>query len=104
MNANELKIQHAATDDMASETQNNPALTTTEASQEAFNTWIKFLDIVKLNVSDLKLNTWFKPIKPKSIESSTLTIIVPSQDYYEMIISRFGDVITKAIRSILGDV
>ena len=54
--------------------------------QEAFNTWTRFMDIVKLNVSDLKLNTWFKPIKPRSLDGTTLTISVPSQDYYEMII------------------
>ena len=74
-----------------------------DASQEAFNIWTRFLDIVKLNVSELKLNTWFKPIKPSAFENHTLTITVPSQDYYEMIISRFGDVITKAIKSILGE-
>ena len=61
--------------------------------QLAFNTWTRFMDIVRLNVSELKLNTWFKPIKPKSIEGSVLTISVPSQDYYEMIISRFGDIV-----------
>jgi len=71
--------------------------------QEAFNTWTRFMDIVKLNVSELKLNTWFKPIKPKSLEGTVLTISVPSQDYYEMIISRFGDIVVRAIRSILGD-
>ena len=71
--------------------------------QEAFNTWTRFMDIVKLNVSDLKLNTWFKPIKAVSLEGSVLTISVPSQDYYEMIISRFGDIVIRAIRSILGD-
>jgi chromosomal replication initiator protein len=74
-----------------------------DTSQEAFNVWTKFLDIVKLNVSEPKLNTWFKPIKPKSFENNSLVIIVPSQDYYEMIISRFGDTVTKAIKSILGD-
>ncbi|KXK42130.1 MAG: chromosomal replication initiator protein DnaA [Chlorobi bacterium OLB5] len=73
------------------------------SAQDAFNTWTRFMDIVKLNVSDLKLNTWFKPIKPKSLTGSTLTISVPSQDYYEMIISRFGDIVTRAIRSILGN-
>lgn len=71
--------------------------------QEIFNTWTRFMDIVKLNVSELKLNTWFKPIKPKNLEGSILTISVPSQDYYEMIISRFGDIVMRAIRSILGD-
>lgn len=75
---------------------------TEETAQEAFNAWTRFMDIVKLNVSDLKLNTWFKPIKPVSLKGSVLTISVPSQDYYEMIISRFGDIVTRAIRSILG--
>ncbi len=80
-----------------------PEQLTDKNQQEAFNTWTRFMDIVKLNVSELKLNTWFKPIKPKSLEGSVLTISVPSQDYYEMIISRFGDIVIRAIRSILGD-
>ncbi|MCC6865589.1 MAG: chromosomal replication initiator protein DnaA [Ignavibacteria bacterium] len=71
-------------------------------AQEAFNTWTRFMDIVKLSVSDLKLNTWFKPIKPVSINGSTLIISVPSQDYYEMIISRFGEIVNRSIKSILG--
>ena len=105
MNANELNIPRTVADDTTKESQSSEISLQpgSEGSQEAFNMWIKFLDIVKLNVSELKLNTWFKPIKPKQIDGSTLTILVPSQDYYEMIISRFGDIVTKAIRSILGD-
>ena len=71
-------------------------------SQEAVDVWSKFLEIVKHNISELKFNTWFKPIKAKSINNNTLLITVPSQDYYEMIISRFGDIITRALRMILG--
>lgn len=71
-------------------------------SQEAADAWAKFLEIVKHNVSELKFNTWFKPIKAKSLNNDTLLITVPSQDYYEMIISRFGDVITRALKMILG--
>lgn len=71
--------------------------------QDASDVWLKFLEIVKLNVSDLKFNTWFKPISAKSLENNTLLITVPSQDYYEMIISRFGDIISRALRMILGD-
>jgi chromosomal replication initiator protein len=74
-----------------------------DTSGVAAKTWDSFLDIVKLNVSDLKHKTWFKPIKAKSLEGAVLTIVVPSQDYYEMIISRFGDVVSKGIKSILGD-
>lgn len=76
---------------------------TADTNNEALAVWTKFIDIVKLNVSELKLNTWFKPIKPKSFENNSLVIIVPSQDYYEMIISRFGDIVSRAIKSILGD-
>ncbi len=72
-------------------------------SIEANDVWLKFLEIVKLNVSDLKFNTWFKPIKAKSVENNTLLITVPSQDYYEMIISRFGDIISSALKMILGE-
>jgi chromosomal replication initiator protein len=70
---------------------------------EAREIWSKFLEIVKLNISDLKFNTWFKPIKPRSFTDNILSIVVPSQDYYDMIISRFGDVILKALTSILGN-
>ena len=74
-----------------------------DALNEANDAWLKFLEIVKLNVSDLKFNTWFKPIKAKSIENNTLLISVPSQDYYEMIISRFGDIISRSLKMILGE-
>lgn len=114
MNGHELKqnedtylnpsIEKTITTESSTETSlENEQLKNDIRIQEAFNTWTRFMDIVKLNVSDLKLNTWFKPIKPRSLEGSTLTISVPSQDYYEMIISRFGDIVIRAIRSILGD-
>ena len=100
MNGYELREDSKTNDNGLND---SDAQQTTDSSQEAFNSWTKFLDIVKLNVSELKLNTWFKPIKPVALVNSTLTISVPSEDYYEMIISRFGDVVTKAIRSVLGD-
>jgi chromosomal replication initiator protein len=65
--------------------------------------WGKFLEIISTNVSELKLNTWFKPIKAKLLENETLTIVVPSKDYYDMIITRFGDIVSKAIKAVLGD-
>ncbi len=70
---------------------------------DAYDAWARFMDIVKVNVSELKLNTWFKPIKPRDLASGVLTITVPSQDYYEMIISRFGDIVSRAIKTILGE-
>lgn len=70
---------------------------------EAEEIWLKFLEIIRLNVSDLKFNTWFKPIRARAFSEGTLSIIVPSRDYYEMIITRFGDIIFKALTTILGD-
>ncbi len=100
MNGYEERRDKQADDSVANDTKLQAE---SETSQEAFNNWTRFLDIVKLNVSELKLNTWFKPIKPVSFENNILTISVPSQDYYEMIISRFGDVVTRAMRSVLGE-
>ena len=81
---------------------NNSAANSTEPV-DAYDAWARFMDIVKVNVSELKLNTWFKPIKPRDLSGGVLTITVPSQDYYEMIISRFGDIVSRAIKTILGD-
>lgn len=74
-----------------------------ETQYLAADIWQKFLDIFRHSISELKLNTWFRPIKPLSLDNNTLIISVPSQDYYEMIISRFGDVVYKAVHSILGE-
>lgn len=72
-------------------------------NSNAGEAWNKFLEIISLNISELKLNTWFRPIKAKLIDNDILTISVPSKDYYDMIISRFGDVVSKAIKAVLGD-
>lgn len=73
-----------------------------EENQNAAVVLNAFLENVRRNLSELKYNTWFKPIKAKSFENNTLLISVPSQDFYEMIISRFGDIVSKALISILG--
>lgn len=77
-------------------------LNTIITSSETAGIWNRILDIIKLNVSELKFKTWFKPLKAKSIDNGTLTILVPSQDYYEMVLSRFGDIVLKAVKSVLG--
>ncbi len=70
---------------------------------QASELWTKFLEIFKLNVSELKFKTWFKPIKAKSFSNNTLLILVPSADFYDIIISRFGDLVSKAKKLILGE-
>ena len=70
---------------------------------QAGEIWVKFLEIFKINVSELKFKTWFNPIKAKSFKNNTLTILVPSADFYDIIISRFGDIVSKAKKLIIGD-
>ncbi|MGH2574763.1 MAG: chromosomal replication initiator protein DnaA [Ignavibacteria bacterium] len=70
---------------------------------QATDVWNKVLEIVKTNISELKFNTWFKPIRAKTFKDNSLLILVPSQEYYDMIISRFGDKVMKALNLILGD-
>lgn len=74
-----------------------------QANDDAAAAWAKFLEIISSNISGLKLNTWFRPINAKNLTGDTLTIAVPSKDYYDMIISRFGDIVSKAIKAVLGD-
>ena len=73
-----------------------------EKDEKSYQIWSAFLNSVNSNLSALKFNTWFKPIRLKSYEDNTLLITVPSQDYYDMIISRFGDIVTTALESAIG--
>lgn len=71
-----------------------------QISDDAKLIWSRFLDIIKQNISELKYNTWFKPIKVKSFSENKLTITVPNSDFYDIIISRFGENIYKALSSV----
>lgn len=71
--------------------------------EEAERIWIKFSELIRQNISELKFNTWFKPIKPVSVNNNLLHISVPSSDYYEMIVSRFGEIINRALKAVMGD-
>lgn len=78
------------------------AATDREKDEKSTEAWNAFLNSVKSNLSALKFNTWFKPIKLRSYEDNTLLISVPSQDYYDMIISRFGDIVTASLETAIG--
>lgn len=75
----------------------------TASELQAEEIWGKFLEIFRLNVSELKFKTWFRPIKAKSFNNNTLIILVPSADFYDIIISRFGDLVSKAKKLIIGE-
>ena len=65
--------------------------------------WADCTQIIKDNLqSELTFNTWFEPIKPISVENNVLTVQVPSPFYYEYIEAHFIDLLSKALRRILG--
>lgn len=73
-----------------------------ETALQAREVWERFLEIIRTKVSEFKLNTYFKPIKPLSFRDNTLLVAVPSQAFFEMVISRFGEKILAAAAAVLG--
>lgn len=65
--------------------------------------WNNFLEIIRQSLSDLKYNTWFKPIKVISFSDKKLNISVPSKDFYNILTGRFSEQINKAISHIFTE-
>lgn len=66
--------------------------------------WNNFLDLLKHNIPENEIRTWFSILKPKSFENSILTITVPSEDYYGIIEKRYNKFISNIISSgLLGE-
>jgi len=64
--------------------------------------WEKFIELLSDKLTKSEVNTWFSVISPKSFEDNVLTIKVPSEDYYGLIESRYNNVISGIIDSLLG--
>jgi len=66
--------------------------------------WEKFLALLKQNLKDSEINTWFSVISPKSYSENVLTVTVPSADYYGMIEKRYNKHIASVLESgLLGE-
>ncbi|MBS1514579.1 MAG: chromosomal replication initiator protein DnaA [Bacteroidetes bacterium] len=75
-----------------------------EFSAEHEAVWNNFLELLKLNIPENEIRTWFSIIKPKSFENNILTISVPSEDYYGIIEKRYNKFISNIISSgLLGE-
>lgn len=71
---------------------------------DAEGVWKKFLGLLSQKLKESEIKTWFSVITPKSFINNSLTIIVPSNDYYGMIVKRFNKQITGVIESgLLGE-
>ncbi len=65
-------------------------------------TWDSCLEIIKDNVNAQSYKTWFEPIKPIKLQSSVLTIQVPSQFFFEWLEEHYVGLLKKVIRKELG--
>ena len=87
-----------------SEFQNKDVKSEAAVSPEATDIWKKFLDLLAQSLKEMEIETWFSILKPKAYENNTLTLLVPSKDYYSIIERRFNTQIGKIIDSgLLGE-
>ncbi|MBQ9462835.1 MAG: chromosomal replication initiator protein DnaA [Bacteroidales bacterium] len=71
-------------------------------SERHISVWNHFLTIVEQIVEPQKFSTWFKPVRPVSIQESTLTVEVPSDFFREYLEATYLDVIKKVLRRVIG--
>ena len=64
--------------------------------------WRDCLRTIKENVTLMTYNTWFLPIKPIELLSSTLKVQLPSQFFWEWIDEHYNTLIAKTIHDIIG--
>jgi chromosomal replication initiator protein len=64
--------------------------------------WNDCLAVIKDNVDIDAFDTWFSPIEPISYQNDVLTIMVPSQFYYEYIDQQYAGLLSTTLRRICG--
>lgn len=64
--------------------------------------WNDFLHIVERIIEPRPFTTWFKPIKPLSLEGHVLTVEVPSDFFREFLENQYLDVIRMTLRRVIG--
>lgn len=64
--------------------------------------WDRCLQIIQQIVEPQHFTTWFKPIRPVSLQDSTLTVEVPTEFFREYLEEYFLDVLKKTLKRELG--
>lgn len=65
--------------------------------------WDNCLRTIKKNVNPQSFKTWFEPIRPVHLDSTTLTIQVPNKFFYEWLEEHYVQLLKTSIRQELGD-
>ena len=72
--------------------------------------WKNFIELLKLTVSSVSINSWFKDLTIYSIEDSNdgvkpiklITLETPSSFIRDSLVKRYNDTIEEAMEKILG--
>ena len=64
--------------------------------------WNNCLQIIGNNIDPQKFDMWFRPIKPVSIDGSTLTIEVPSDFFREYLEGAYLDLLKATLKRAIG--
>jgi len=64
--------------------------------------WGNCLAIIRDNIPYQSFKTWFEPIVPIKLENNVLTILVPSQFFYEWLEEHYINLLKKTLRKELG--
>ena len=64
--------------------------------------WNNCLQIIQNNIDPQPFSTWFKPIRPVSLEGARLTVEVPSDFFREYIEEYYKDLLRVTIRRAIG--
>lgn len=64
--------------------------------------WDNCLAIIRDNIPYQSFKTWFEPIVPIKLENNVLTILVPSQFFYEWLEEHYINLLKKTLRKELG--
>ncbi len=71
-------------------------------SEKHIMVWNACLRVFEQILEPRQFNTWFKPIRPVSMQDATLTIQVPSEFFREYLEEYFLDVIKKVLKREIG--
>lgn len=73
-------------------------------SSDCVSIWQQCLDIIEQSdkISIATYKSWFMPIKPVSIEGSTLTLEVPTKDFVDKLEGDYFELFSGAIRAVIG--
>jgi chromosomal replication initiator protein len=65
--------------------------------------WRRCLDRIQKQVTSLGFKTWFQPIVPLKLVEKDITVLVPSQFFYDWVDQHYNALIRETISSVLGE-